>query len=284
MYYSHSRPSITWTVSAGTIITDPTRLTNGRPGSVTRFTWPAGAQTTSTTMALEGVFDKACSPGLVGLRNVSLPVGTLVKIQADFGAGYVNIAAPNQSRVFARPNGEKVLWIVLPTGLASASALQFVIYNDVNGAVSIVASSEFTIGEAWVGPGLDLGIQNNWSFAPDDSTKTTWSRDQQPSTRKGTTRRVLTWTPAMVKELAMFGDPANPSAIDMELLIGKMALDTPVVCVPRTLDAAGAYSDYLVNRTAVFGIATKKSLPKHAAGPWYQGNDITLSEAGTTGL
>src|SRR5690349_17335448 len=120
MRIGHSRPTdITWTVSGGgaSIDTSTYELTDGRPDSLTSFTWRDGTQNTSTEWKLRGEWSSgAIVPGLVGLMNIDLPVGTKVQVafrrSTDSAGTYPYAADANvtSQRIVEGPAGERTAW------------------------------------------------------------------------------------------------------------------------------------------------------------------------------
>ncbi len=129
-----------WTAPASGIA-----LTDFRTGSVQGIRWISGTQNTSSyveiTVTIASPLDATAAQGVVGVANVSLPEGTKLVI------GGVT------QRLVSGARGERSAW-VLP--FATGNTLVIRIYNDVNGVASIVASSEFSIGEIFVGRLMDL--------------------------------------------------------------------------------------------------------------------------------
>lgn len=120
-------------------------LTDYRTGSVQTVRWISGTQNTGSyveiTVTIASPLDATAAQGVVGVANVSLPEGTKLVI------GGVT------QRLVAGARGEMSAW-ALP--FANNNTLVIRIYNDVNGVASIVASSEFSIGEIFVGRVMDL--------------------------------------------------------------------------------------------------------------------------------
>jgi len=275
MLYSYNRPALTITAPAGgAILTDPARLTNGRPRSKTRCTWTAGAQTTSTTMALQCIAGSAFVPRMAAILGTDLPVGLPMQAQTFNGSTWSNVGSADQVR--ATPTGGRIVCIVLPTGLAATTGVRFVFTNNIGGSTVLTAGQEFTLGEAWPSGGDDIDIEPGYAIGFADSTKTTWSRDQQPQTRIGVPQRTLTFTPAAAVQDTEFGTGAGT---DLGAIYASMLGGQPILCVPRYKDASGVYSSAITARNAIFGLASQLPGYSHAAGPWYTNAAIKVAEA-----
>lgn len=278
MRYSHSRPALTITTPAGgAILTDPARLTNNRPRAKTQFTWTAGSQTTATTMTIRSTWADLMIPGVGAMLSTSLPAGLPVKVQVLDGASYIDLGAPSSGVIFQRPDGTRLFSVALPDGVDPTTGLQFVLTNNIGGSAVMAADQLFTVGELWPGKSVELDIEPDWSIAWEDSTKTAWSLDQQPWTRVGSARRVLTFTPRNAEQDELFGIDSDPGALDLGELYAALFSGKPIVCIPRHTNQA--YSQRLANRNTIFGLASQLPGYKHAAGLLYDQTSIKVSEA-----
>lgn len=198
MFVGHSRPSGTWSISGtgAAIVSAPENLDDGRPDSVCALTWLTGTQNTSSVLRLRLDWTSgAIVPRLVGLSNITLPVGT--KVTASFRRSgdppgdysYTPTAYNGTQRVVEGPAGERTAWILLPDGATAVIGAEIQIWNDVNGSASIVAAAPFYIGEAWVSSGTDVPIAINPQIQPMDPTVNNWSTANQPYTVPGTPYR-----------------------------------------------------------------------------------------------
>jgi hypothetical protein len=125
--------------------TDGSNLADARTGSVQGLEWIGGTQNTSSyveiTVTIGSVKDATPSIGVVGLCNCSLPAGTKIVCESI------------TQRLVEDARGERSAWFVPQT---TGTSFTIRIYNDVNGSASIVASSEFSIGEIYVGRVIGL--------------------------------------------------------------------------------------------------------------------------------
>jgi hypothetical protein len=275
MIYSFSRPVITVTTPAGgAILTDQARLTNKRPRSKSQFTWTSGAQTTATTMTLECAFASK-SPGAIAIMGTDLPVGMPVAIKFWNGSSFVAPAAPNSGTIVQRPDG-RVFVIVLPTGLTDTSKAQIILTNNIGGGTVMTADQLFTIGELWLAPAQVLDIEPGAQVVPDDSTKATWSRDQQASVREGVDADVFTFTPMVAEQDEVFGDGTDAAALYLRNLYATMRRGNFVLCIPRYLDAANAWSPWLASQSAILGLVSQGPGYTQNDGPWYTQQSIKI--------
>ncbi len=286
MLIIHSRPSgvsVAVTGSTGAALaTSSAELFDGRPDSVTRFTWPSGAQTTSTVLRLQLTWGAAQVLRGWALLNTSLPEGTRIvvalKRPADSGFTY-SPASGTEQRVVTKPRGERLAMGVFPAGLDAAIGIELAIYNDVNGSASITASSAQDVGEIVIGSGSLVDHEKSWAIDLVDPTIIERSESSQPWAQAQPPYRELSWTPAYLDEGAVFGDAAAPTVEDFEELWAKLDRGQQALFIPRYLDAAGAYSAQLLHRSAIFGTARKAPQTKHLAGPLYGFGEVLVTEA-----
>ena len=257
-------------------MTDAARLTNTRPRSKTQFTWTSGAQTTATTMTLECAWTGAISPGAVAILGTDLPAGLPVAIKVWNGSAFVTPAAPSGGSIVQRPDG-RVFAIALAAGIAATTRLQLILTNNIAGATVMAGDQLFTAGELWVGPSEELVLINDWQPMWEDSSKYAWSFDQQASVRGGVARKLFTFTPKLMKEDDIYGSDSDPTALDLDALLGNMFGGEPGLFIPRYMDDSGAYSNRLAARTAVFGVATQMPSNPHLTGPWYKPGAVKIT-------
>lgn len=184
MLLSYARPAgISWFIvgTGAAFLTDQAALTNGRPGSATRIQWLSGAQTTASVLKIQGgwsAYGYNNVQRMAGVIGTTLPVGTKIIASLSTGIGY-NVA-PTETRVIQRPDGVRVALFVFPDGLPGTFAVQFAIYNDVNGYATIDAGSTFDIGELWVGPAVEWCIRPTYESGREDLSKMQLSIGGQP--------------------------------------------------------------------------------------------------------
>lgn len=295
MFFGIQRPpDITWAVSASgtggtgaSIISSASNLTDGRPDSTARFQWPTGAsQNTSTIMHIKGDWTATSfSPRLVGLSNISLPVGT--KVQVAFRRStdtlgtypYNPTITNNGQRIFQGPRGERTLWIMLPSGATAVLGVDIQIFNDVSGSASITAGTLFNVGEAVVCPAVEMDIEPGWDQFYVDPTTDSFSWNRQPYTQPGCPYRQGDYALALDQQKIYFGDSANPTNTDVEELLSYLDRGQSAVYIARYTDSSGAFDATELHRMAFIGIA--KQLPKisQKTGSYYASGAMQVVEA-----
>lgn len=269
-------PDITWAVSSSgpgntgqSIVSGAANLIDGRPDSTARFQWQTGAsQTTSSIFNLKGDWTAtAFSPRLVGLSNISLPVGTKVQVAFRRSADtlgtypYNPTIYNNAQRIFAGPRGERTCWILLPAGATAVLGVQISIFNDVNGSVGNSAGlGLFNVGDAVVCGGVDPDIEPGWDQYEVDPTMRDFAWEKQPFSKPGTVYRQLDFSFRTDEQKAYFGDSANPTAIDVQEIGAMIDRGQSAVYVARYVDASNAFDAQMLHRMAMIGVATQ--LPK----------------------
>lgn len=289
MLILRSRPSdCAVTVSGSTgaaLVGDGSQLFNGRPDSMARVTWPSGTQTLATVLRIQIIWASAIVPGGWFLQNTTLPAGTLIQVKlkrpADAGFTY----APTQGasdNIFAKPRGERVAGGIFETGLDPIIGMELAIFNNVNGSPTIVASSAQDIGEIYPGIATSIVINNDWlPNYVDPTTEDRTDGASQPYYESDSPYRQLTFTPMLDSQTAIFGDPSNPNAIDMEELFATLDRGQQGVFIPRWQNPDGTYSAWLIHRLALFGTLIKPAGWQHLFGTTYQSNQLVASEAPT---
>jgi hypothetical protein len=289
MLIFHSRPSdIVWTVVGlgATQVGPSSNLIDGRPDTLSAFTWLTGLQNTASVLKLRGDWTSgAIVPRLAGLSNLSLPVGT--KMQVAFrrvgdGVGtypYAGTQLNAAQRVFQGARGERTAWIVLAAAATPVIGVEIQIYNDVNGVASIVAAAPFTIGEAVMAAGDEIDIDEDWTLETIDPTTTNYSWNRQPYAVPGCPYRQLSMKLLADDDVKYLGDAAAPTATDYEQLFAKCDRGKSAIYIPRYTDDTGAFSPQFLHRTAVMGIATKLPRATHKSGPIFDSAAITVVES-----
>jgi hypothetical protein len=283
MIIGHSRPSgVTWTVSgSGAAINSPTaQLDDGRPDSVTAFTWRNGTQNTSTQWKLradwEGV-SPAISPGLVGLSNVDLPEGTKVVVAFRRASdtpgtypysptGYVSL-----QRIVEGPSGERTAWLAFPSGASPVVGCEISIFNDVNGVASIVASAEFTIGEVFIGAADEICPALQPTEDTVDPTVSTFTWNNQPYEIPGTPYRTLAFQLRTASELTWINT--------YKPLMAKINRGQSCAYALTFRDRDGNFDSIRLHANMLIGIATKTASRRHVARGYWDSGQINVTEA-----
>lgn len=279
MLVGYSRPDVdSWTISGtgASIDTDDAALTNGRPGGVTRFTWLSGSQTTSSVVTLDASWPtaQATKPRIIAVLGITLPVGTLVKVQfPDGSGGWQDPAGGNFSqRVQALPDGSRAVWMVVDAPASNIETLRLEFYNDVDGAATIAADSEFDIGEIWFSPAVTLNLKaGEWDLYPVDPTVVNVSLSRQPWFVPRQQYRVLEG-PLVAEDTAMIRKGGLENGMDLELLLAALSGGNVGAFIPRRTDDTGAFDEDELHRTAIFGYVDPgaTSIP-NVRGPNFEG-------------
>jgi len=271
MLISYNRPSdIAWSlIGAGSAwLSDDAgdALTNGRPAAASRLQWLSGAQTTGSILTLRGTWGSAFAPRVVGLVGLTLPVGTLITLALRRPAddGYTYVADVPQQRVVQLPDGSRCVWFVLDDVLDPVIGVEYRIANDVNGSASIAADVAIDIGEAWVGPTVEIPHDAGWSRGISDPSTLRRSKGSQLFATPQRSWRVLQLQFSPDGEADVRGDGLT-GGTDWEQIEAALISGTPCVAIPRW---RGQTADYL-QRTALLAAVTKQADIQHLAGSLY---------------
>lgn len=180
---SYSRPTIDTVTIGGTgatIDTDEDNLFSGRPGETTRFSWlSASGQTTSDSLTLDLEWTGGSNIRMVGIIGITLDHGTRVRLQVEDSSGWVDPSGHFDDRVTTFPDGSKGVWFLMDDP-GDITKLRIEAFNDVDGSPDITSSSEFEIGEIWLGPVVEVEIDAGTQEAQvDDMSVFNISLDQQ---------------------------------------------------------------------------------------------------------
>jgi hypothetical protein len=153
--------------SGAAIITPSSDMADGRTGTTTAIRWTDGTQNTNSyvefTVTIADPNSGTARQGVFGVCNCSLPAGTRMAI----------VPGSYAQRLVAGARGERSAWW-LPAD--NSNTLVFRIFNDVNGASPIVAASEFSIGEIFVGRVVSLCTLAQSNSSTDLSDPTAYNR------------------------------------------------------------------------------------------------------------
>lgn len=271
MLISYNRPSdIAWSlIGAGSAWLSADAggaLTNGRPAAASRLQWLSGAQTTASVLTLRGTWGTAIVPRVVGLVGLTLPVGTLIRLafRRPADAGYTYLADMPQQRVVQLPDGSRCAWFVLDDGLDPVIGVEYRLVNDVGGDALIAAGAAIDIGEAWIGPTVEIPHEAGWSRGINDPSVLRRSKGSQLFASKQRSWRTLQIQFSPDLEAAVRGNGLEGGS-DWEQIEAALLGGAPCVVVPRW---RGQTTDYL-QRTAMLMAATKQTDIQHAAASYY---------------
>ncbi|MBA8886168.1 hypothetical protein FHW12_000359 [Dokdonella fugitiva] len=288
MLLGYGRPQGgTWSVNTANgaaIVSDTAQLGDGRPDTLTSFTWITGTQNTSSIFRLRYDWSTAIVPGLVGLMGMSLPAGTKVSVAfrrpSDTAGTYPyspSMAAASQ-RAIAGIHGGRNAWLRVNTGASAVSGCEIQIWNDVNGVAAIAAAAPFTTGEAVIAQAAEVQVAAGWTLTWGDPPQPNMSSSGQGySAYVPPPRRTFSFRFPVDDQNAYFGN-TSASALDYEQVIALMDRAQPCVYVPRYLDDSGAFSAQLMHRTAIIGVATKVPQLGQKSGPYFDGGGGVVLE------
>jgi len=278
MLLSFNRPDIAWSlIGAGSAwLSDDAgaALTNGRPAAVSRLQWLSGAQTTASVLTLRGSWGSAFAPRVLALLGVSLPIGTLVTLafRRPADAGFTYLADAASQRITELPDGSRCAWFVLDAGLDPVIGVEFRICNDVDGATAIDEGAVVDIGEAWVGPTVEIPHEAGWARGRVDPTVVRRSKGGQLFRAESRSWRRLQARFSLADESEVDGGALDGGAdwgtVESALLSGR-----PCCAIPRWRGQTSAY----LQRTALYATAVQQGDIQHVAGSLY-GRDYTFEE------
>jgi len=279
MLISFNRPTdIAWSlIGAGSAwLSDDAgaALTNGRPAAASRMQWLSGAQTTASVLTLRGTWGSAIAPRVLALLGLTLPVGTLITLafRRPMDSGYTYLADEASQRVTLLPDGSRCAWFVLDADLDPVIGVEYRIHNDVSGAASIEAGAAIDIGEAWVGPTVEIPHEAGWARGRVDPTVARRSKGGQlfRASARSWRRLQVRFSPA--SESAVDGG-GLAGAADWGIVEAALLAGQPCCAIPRW---RGQTPEYL-QRTALYATAIQQGDIQHASGSWY-GRDYTFEE------
>lgn len=284
MLLSYSRPddiafSLIGTGSAWLSDDAGAALADGRPASVSRLQWLSGAQTTASELILRASWAKAFAPRIAALLGVTLPEGTMVKLafRRPADSDYTYLAGTPQQRVVTLPDGSRCAWFVLDDALDPVIGIEYHLVNDVNGSAEIAAAAVIDLGEAWIGPAVEIPHERGWSRGINDSSVVRRSLGGQVFGVDRPAWRTLQLRFSSAPGADVLGE-ALANDEDWGKLEAALKGAAPCVALPRWL---GETADY-IQRTAIFGYASAAGPIQHAGGDLY-GRDYSFEEVPAQG-
>lgn len=251
--YDYSMFSIVGGSAAG----DTQALHDGSPATQCAMIWPAGAQTTATTVLIPfsvSIVDGPVPTNLqfFGLLNVTgLPVGLKVELVSGAGPTPGTVRATGELVEFA--TGQIGVWFLLEDDEAfDDTSVGFLLYNDVGGVAVVDASEEYAIGE------VVAAAVHDWCVAeidlkPVDPSITNYPSQNQPKRLMREPFREVT-----ISIAPRSFDVAFVQADSLVRDLFKLArLSTFAICV-RPERRGGAIDPDYVNATSM--LATIKDL------------------------
>jgi hypothetical protein len=134
----------------GPALTSLAGLKDGRPGTLTVMEW-AGSP------AIRASWDAPIVPRVAAIINTTLPAGVDVAVSWKTVGGGYDYETQNL-QVAELPNGERGLIARWPAGLDLCDGIEFALSG-----TSMADEDEFTVGELWASPGVDLCIRSTWA-------------------------------------------------------------------------------------------------------------------------
>lgn len=282
MRIGYGRPqNVTWTVSGSgaAILSSTAELDDDRPDTLTALRWISGTQNTSSVFRLRADWTSRQRVGVVGFSNLLLPAGT--KITAAFRRfadpsgtyPYTPAMLATQQKLFAGIHGERTAWLlpVIPT--PDIVGVEFRIWNDVNGASPIVASSTFHAGEAWISDSVDLCPDVRPSIVrPMTTTARRFNGASYPLA--DLPRRESSFALRKASQRSYFGS----TGADLESIIGHFDQGQVGLFILQTHEASGAYSPQLAHRYAIIGDASSLPTLSHSERRRWESSTMTIVE------
>lgn len=253
MLISYRRPTdIVWSLAGATWLGDDAgeALTNGRPAAASRIAL-AGSSAT-----LRGSWGTAIVPRVVALLGLTLPVGAIIAVAfrraADAGYTYAP-GAPSQP-VTQLPDGSRCAWLALPAGLDPVIGVEF--------AISGAQAGPVDIGEAWIGPTVEIAHEAGWARGREDATTLRRSKGGQLFGQSATSWRTLKLNFSAADIADVSGSALLDGNADWEQVEAALQGGQRCCVIPRW---RGQSADYL-QRTALFAAATQQGDVQHLSG------------------
>lgn len=263
---------VTWATAGGSLSADDAPLTDRAPASRVALTWANGSQTSSTTVGLIATCD--VTPRVIAMLGTDLPAGLKIELwgqrTSDASPTYALGGNSLTQTITTFTDGSRGAWWALDDGLGPLEKLELRLYNDISGSTALAASQELHIGEIVIAEAIAIDSEADWTFAHQDPSTVRRTLAGQTDRVPRTGYRTLTFTPA-------YGDDAAVRAggldgTDWDHVLANLRANPYCLAIPRHSTAAD------VQKTAIFGIATKIPDIAHQAGPIYQPSAITIEE------
>jgi len=260
-------------------ILSPSRtLIDSRPDTATRLQWMTGTVSTSDAFYLRvESLQGAITPGIVGIMNISLPVGTLITVSfrrsSDTPGTYPyqpSSYQPSGQRVVRGTRGERTAWIVIEPGASPIVGVQIEIHNDVNGSSPITDGEIFTIGEVVIGAASEVCPSLGVAVVTEDPTSANIDPWSQPYVSIGTPRRRLQFALQTAHEPTWRTEYAP--------LLAKMDRGQTCAYVLDYRDIDKNFSADILHANAMIGRATTLAAMNNAARNVYKSGTVVVVE------
>jgi hypothetical protein len=281
MIIGYARPSsISWSVSGtGASFLSDVVLSNGRPADTTQIQWITSASPITDYLDLRGVWSTsqnvrvACLLGMTysvaeagsptTFTRTHVPAGVRVvatgRRLADAGYTYALGGNSTTARTVQLPDGTTACWFVFDAGLDFLIGIQFRIYNDDDAETWMSGRDYFEIGEAEVFAGAEVGATPGWTMEWTDPTEVT-------RTLAGQVHRVArqSWREYDIGVVAAGESSVRASGLqnsqDYEKIANALRYSVPCAFIPQYTDTAGVLDENVLNRLALFAVATPRPL------------------------
>lgn len=278
MLISYDRPAdIDFLAVGATALTlDLTIMANGRANERARFRWPAGAQTTSTSIRIYATWGAQLALGAVALIGCTLPAGTRVDVYYAAQSSPTEVLVASAS-LRAHPLGWRSMILDLENGLPGAldptDMVIFEIYNDVAGVAAIAANTIFEIGEVWCGKGVEVPIKPALTIGYEDRSSVDVSIYSQPWLLPEVPRRRFTASPSLMTEARAVGRTQDLEQVHARLLSRQTCL-----VIPTSRDKEGNYSQALVDAWGMLGYFESVPALVHVEARYYEAGEYVFFE------
>lgn len=251
-------------------------LYDGVPSRVARLQWPTTAGVLTDHMRIFLTFSGGLAPlRLFAVRGLTLPAGTMLRVELYLAAGPTYVTLQNQ-RAVRFPDGSVGAWFLFPSTTPNVDRADLLVFNDVNGVAAIAADQVFEIGEFAAMRCVDTTMQEDWSDEFIDPTESSMTRDSQPASigRLGYRKVEVNLSAATYSECYSGG---LSGGMDLAQLRDAFSGDRRVMAVPRWRDDTGAVVQSLLDTTAVYGTARMGKV-QHLGGDYYAAS-VVFTEA-----
>lgn len=266
----------------------PDKLKDGSPQSVARLGWLSAGSPVITdyveiqcSVATGKVPRVACLIAPSTSTATALPIGLKVSVVGRLvsGGGYTAPLGGNSTSQRTRrlPGGGVGCFWVFDAGLGACNGFALRIYNDVAGATVFTASTDLDLGELAVMRGVDVTHKAGWGGDPEDPTITRRTLTSQLNVVERTPWRRFTCDIAMQETAAVRGGGLDGS-MDWLQLTDFLTRKQQCIAIPRWRDSTGTLDTDEINRTAVYGVASKVPGATHLAGPWSEWGAMEFEE------
>lgn len=179
--YTFTPQTLQSTGSTAAWLNSTASVVDGRPGTQSSFSWPTGAQTTSTftTIPFRVTSAPATELRMFALLNLTgIPAGCVVQLVHGATSNPTTILATTST--LALPGGRVGAWVVRGVGLGVTSEyVGWKIFNNVGGSTAMTAGQTVRVGEVYADSVYDMTV-SDLSVQLTDPTRINRSSGNQP--------------------------------------------------------------------------------------------------------